>query len=323
MYTYIKKILSCAVVFVVLICVLQVIPAYAASNIDEKISETKDTVQKLLEIKDDTTLSIEERDRLEFQLKKSIIASIIDISLTQLKDARAYTQNISFPQSKDWENVKSFIFDSLDTYDAYYKEAKNSLQSNELTIEGMRELAKKIEIKKTTDIDAFLRKATSIRTTFGVNEILKRADERLKKVESDVHKIYAQKLTQKDDLNVSFQKAASAVGDARTLNNKAKEIILNLYTTATSSASTTEDRAHAESFILSFENEVHLFIKEHSASSTQASTTSLDAPLSISITDEQKEEYLQDIIRQSAEKVRDAYNIFIQMSLDVKEYIKE
>ena len=288
----------------------------ASNTIDAKISETKDAVQKLLELKDDTTISAKDREKLEFQLKKSIVADIIDISGTQLNDAREQMQKTAFPQSEDWNEVKKFISVSLDEYDTYYKDARQSLRANDLTLDAVKDIAKKIEEKKTSEIDVFLRKTANIGTTFGISDILKRADERLKKVESDVDKVYAQKLTQKGDLKNSFQKAAEAVGNARTLNNRTKEIILNIYTATTSSSTQTST---SSDFMISFEKDVQTFLNEKSTSTPSEELATSTPPL----TNEQKEEYLQDLIRQSAEKVRDAYTIFIQMSLDGKEYIKE
>lgn len=289
-----------------------------AAPIDEKISDTKNTVQKLLEVKDDATLPAPEKERLALQLKKNIVTNVLDISTAQLKDARSALQQISFPESTDWKEVQTFIFSSLDTYDTFYKEARITLQKTDMTTDDVEKLAKEIEVKRENDIDIFLRKTTSIRTAFGISDILKRADERMKKVENDVQKIYSQKITQKDDLNILLQKATTNIKDGHALNNRAKEIILNLYIqTATGTATQTE-------FSTAFEKEVDAFIKEHSTQtekkSEEKTTNELDV---VRIYNIQKEEYLQDIIKRSAEKVREAYNIFIQMSLTVKEYTQE
>src|SRR3989344_7584307 len=65
---------------------LSSLPVQAATDVDETISKTKEDIQQLLEIKDDTTLSDEERGRLELQLKKNITMNIVDIASTQIKE---------------------------------------------------------------------------------------------------------------------------------------------------------------------------------------------------------------------------------------------
>ncbi len=298
--------------------ILLVSSAQAASDVATKISETKEVVQQLLEIKDDTTLSEPERQQLELQLKKNITIRVVDIAQAQIKEMREQMDKVAFPDSDDWNEVKKFVYTSIESYDTFYKESKRSLESNELSLEDVKIIAQRIGTKKNEEIDPFLQKATNISTTFGISEIVKRADERRKKVLSDVDKIYSQKLTTEKDLRDAFEKAAQSVTDARTFNNKAKEIMLNLYTVdatplpspimdATSTIDPSPTPEPLSRFIELFDEDVAKFTGVRKSQ----------------VTNEHRDIYLKYVIKKSAEQIREAYNIFLQMSLSVKEFIQE
>jgi hypothetical protein len=299
-------------IIIIAITGLNTTPAFAASEVDSKLSETKEAVQKLLQVKDDTTISEEDRARLELQLKKSIISGIIDISSAQLKEAREQLRKLSFPASEDWNDIKDAAFASLDAYEKFYREAKTELQTSGMTLEKTTILARKLEEKKTGEIDAFVREISNIGAVFGISDVLKLGDERLKKVGDDVEKVYAQKLVQKTELRNSLQKASQALAAGRQTNNRTKEIILHLYEPGEAASS-------SKSFHAALENDVRAYLRGKTGTSTATATSSALKEVSKM----QKEEYLQELIRKSAEQVRDAYDIFLQMSVSVKGYIKE
>ncbi|OGM92397.1 hypothetical protein A2755_01365 [Candidatus Wolfebacteria bacterium RIFCSPHIGHO2_01_FULL_48_22] len=278
-----------------IIAILASIPVVdAATDIETKIAETKATIQKLLEVKDDTSLPVNERQQLELQLKKSITLNIIDIAASQIQEMRQQMDKVNFPDSEDWGKVKTYVYNSLDAYGTFYKESRISLEASDITLEEVRGIAQEIETKKESEIDPFLQKTANISTAFGISNIIKRADERRWKVLDDVNKIYTQKLTDNRDLRESFNKAADAISEAKTLNNKSKEIMLNRY-----------------------------IPKEEPIEVTTATTTATTTVSEVIDTENAEDAELKEIIKQSAEHIRQAYSIFLEMSITVKEYLDQ
>lgn len=306
------KRISYVIIPIALVFLFGTAPVYA-TDIDSKISETKDVVQKLLQIKDDTSLDSVEREKLELQLKKTIVESILKISELQMDNAKGQLDAVSFPESDDWREVKSFLYESLDSHRDMFAKTKESLKSDSISLDSIKEIAKNLEDEKIGEVDIFLKRVTNVSVAFNISDILKLTEERLKKVSSDVDKIYAQKLSDNEELRNLFRKAAQEVGDARTRNNQTKEIMLHLYTKEAESATGTPADDY---FMAAFLKNVGDFVKNTDTSSTSSFEET-------NISKAQKEEYLQNIIKQSAEYVRDAYSTFIQMSLSVKGLIKE
>ncbi len=310
-----KKILIMASAFLLLAGFAQ--SAHAASDVDSKIAETKTNVQRLLEIKDNTSITQQEKDRLELQLKKNIVTNIIDISVSQLSDIRSKLSGIAFPQTDDWKSVQSYLFSGIDSYLSFYQQSKNTVQSGDaLTLDQVQEIAKNIEQKKSQEIDTFTEKASNVISAFNIADIVKLADDRLSKVRSDVDKVYAQKLVKTNVLRDSLDKAAQAVQDARDANISSKEIILNVYTDDWRNSSTSSD------FAVSLRKDAQQYAFDQMKQSTSTANL-VSSPDKIPVTDVLIEEYLQNIIHQSADSIRGAYSIFLQMSLSVNQYLQQ
>lgn len=275
--------------------------AYAQSSaIDQKLSETKAGVDKLLEVKDSTVLSQDEKAKQEIELKTSLLLNILDLSLAQLNDLSDKIDHVSFPDTDDWKSIQTSYQQRLADAIAYYKdlqkwvlETKKPMTTQEIALGG-----KKIADQQSAVVNSLVREVNIILSAFNIDDIISLADIRLEKVGSDVDKIYSNNLTKNQKLKTLFDSAVGLVGDAHEQSDKAKEIILHLYDPLTSTST-------------------QVFIN-NLGTSLNTSTSTLSGAQTRTLI----ESHIQDLIFGALDAVKSAYTIFLDMSTNAKQYLK-
>jgi len=284
-------------------------------NVPPKLLEVKDQVQKLIEIKDNISLSDEQKAAQEIEIKKDILLNILTVSQDQFTQAKKDLESISFPQSDEWKSIKENLLSSIDEATTFYKDTQKKITSQtNLTLTDIKETAQAISTKKKTDYDPLLSRTQILISAFTISDILSLADERLSKIQIDVNKIYSQKLTKRSDLKQSLESASKTIKQAHDLNDSSKEIILNTYG-ETSPTST-------EKFIQSLEKDVLQFkIKNKKSLPAEASITAKEKT-STTVTTDDIQDYLSSLTFSSLDLIKKAYDTFLTMSTKVQEYIK-
>ncbi|MFA6136279.1 MAG: hypothetical protein WC705_02890 [Candidatus Paceibacterota bacterium] len=270
---------------------------------EEKLSQTKEDVEKLFTIKDDSKISDEDKVKSETDLRIKIVKSVIDLSLGQVEDSKEKLEMISFPQTDDWTKIREKFIKTLDEFSVFYKDQISKIDNNDqISIEDLKEMAKNIETKKTLEIDAFLYKLNNVIAVFNISEILELADQRLEKVSIDINKIYSKKLTKNPALKNLLDQASGYIEDGHQLNDKSKEIIFNVYAPIRDLS--------VESFFKNLKNELDKNNKFMPSNGEEE------------VIQERASKYIENIISQSFEKIMLAYDVFIKMSLNAKNLIK-
>jgi hypothetical protein len=276
--------------------------------INNKLSETKDDVNKLLNIRDDASLTASQKERLEIELKIKIIYNVIDVSLNQVQTAREQLEKISVPDTDEWKNTKEFLFNLLDQGKKYYLDTRKAFEDAAgMGSADLNDFAKKLEAKKTSDIDLDVQKVNVVIAELNVGSVLSVADERLAKVSSDVDKIYGKKLAKNPSLKNLLGQASDAVKKAHDLDDQARSIIINIYTDDASTSTINFISALKEKILSDKEKTV-------SASSTAAKAKP-------TVTQHDLDDYLADLTTQAYGSIRNAYEIFVKMSVNVKKYL--
>ncbi len=277
-------------------------------EIDQKLNETKAEVQKLADIKDKTDISDEEKGKLEIESKTKIILDVVDVSVAQIKDLESKFLSSNFPESDEWKAIKEEYTKEISSYFDFYKEEQDKIKKGDLDLNKIKEIAKEIELKKIQEIDLGAKEISNIIVVLSISDILKLADQRIDKVGADVSKIYDKNLTKANVLRDLYADARSLVLKSRQLNDTSKQVIVNLYSIDKSTStkefvdglmnSLKEKEKMAK---LKYDNEGKLIIKSD---------------------DQLMDEYLESLVVESLDTIKQAYDVFVKMSVNVKEYLK-
>lgn len=277
-------------------------------EIDQKLNETKAEVQKLADIKDKTDISDEEKVKLEIESKTKIILDVVDVSVAQIKDLESKFLSSNFPESDEWKAIKEEYTKEISSYFDFYKEEQDKINKDGLDLIKVKEIAKEIELKKIQEIDLGAKEISNIIVVLSISDILKLADQRIDKVGADVSKIYDKNLTKANVLRDLYADARSLVLKSRQLNDTSKQVIVNLYSIDKSTStkefvdglmnSLKEKEKMAK---LKYDNEGKLIIKSD---------------------DQLMDEYLESLVVESLDTIKQAYDVFVKMSVNVKEYLK-
>jgi hypothetical protein len=300
--------------------------------IQGRLSQTQQEVNKLFQLMDQSGIPDMQKQQLEIDIKKKIIADVIAVSNEQIDTVRDEIKNAPFPQTSDWQKVSDGLNASLDADQSYYQTVTDAIATNpELTNDDIRSIASALENKKTNIIDPGIKHIETVLASLNIKNILTIADARQKKVGTDIDKIYAKNLTKNQGLKTAYQKASSLIADAHAANDTAQSVTLNIY--ADQNDSSTQD----------FMRNLYKEITQWEASSTSASSTPANADASTNATastataivpdatatttpsakptTNQMRSYVEALVLQSLNDIQSAYSIFMQMSKDVKKYL--
>ncbi|MFA6495110.1 MAG: hypothetical protein WC246_02140 [Candidatus Paceibacterota bacterium] len=307
---------------IVLACVVekQSIPRANAASVQDQLLQTQQEVDKLFQLKDQSGIPDLQKQQLEIDIKKRIIADVIGVSKTQIEAVRNEIDQATIPQTDDWKRVVDSFGSLLDADEHYYQTIEDTIATNaDLSNNDISLIAHAMEEHKTTIIDADIKHIQTVLATFNVKSILDIADAREQKIGSDVDKIYTKNLTQNRALKTSYTQAAALIADAHHADDSAQSIALNLYADQTDT--TTQD----------FMKKLQQEISQWESSSTPASSTVTTTQSSGTTSDQAGEEtpstirvrtYIESLVVRSLGDIQKAYGIFTQMSQNVKKYLQ-
>jgi hypothetical protein len=291
-----------------LVLTFLVSPLFAqGSQIEDKLSDTKTKVEQLNEIKDDADISDEEKTQAELTIKKAVLIDVLDLGILQLENLKKKLDEISFPDTQEWEEIRESLYERIDGHIAYYQETKGVVDTDEVEIEDIKAVAQSIGEQKTSVIDSTIRNINDIIIVFSIADILSLGDQRLEKVSSDIAKIYNKNLTKNQDLKELFVDASDVLEQAHTVNNRSKEIILHLYS-PTTSTSTTEFLEELSMSLNSTTTSAFIDIPEYDGATSTIKVLSDTAAELI-------REHIRGLVVDSLDRVRETYTIFIEMSI--------
>ena len=297
-----KKISSFVVSFLVLAGITAPLSfAFAQSpEINQKLDETRDKVEQLVKIKDNSSLSDQDKTDAEISIKKEVLLNVLDLAQLQIKTVRTNLDGVTFPDTEEWKAIKGNLYNELDAARDYYNSTESDINDNSaLTLDDLKTMASDVEQHKVDSIDASVRNINDVILTFNVGDVLLLAQERLHKINSDITKIYAKRLTQSSTLKQMFFAASQSLDQARSLDDKAKEILLNVYGQDTSPSS--------KRFIDDLNKTLMDAYLATASSSTSTAETAPDARTLI-------EDHVRSLVIQSLNDIKQTYATFIDMS---------
>lgn len=252
---------------------------------------------------------------METDLNRKIISNVLGISLAQIGPVQDQLNDAPLPESDEWKAVKSYLSGVLKQDQQYYQNSQEIFNtSTVMSLDDLKAFAKKLDNKKTGEIDSDIQRANLIIAGLNTSDILSVTDSRLSKVSSDVDKIYNKNLTKNPALKNLYDKAAKYISDAHSYDDQARQMIINVYTSATSTS--------AQDFVSSLKAKIAKNKEAAAHALADISTSTSTSTPDFSATQQDLDNYLANLITKVYSNVKSAYDTFIEMSVNINQYLK-
>jgi len=300
------------IVLVILGLTLPVLSIFAQENLQAPLREVSNKVEELIELKDDNTLSDQEKEEKEIQVRKEALEKIIDLSLIETKNL-ANKINALELSSEDQIAIKVKLISILDANESYSKELKTKTEKEDISLEEIKNLAQEYKDWRDENYNKYVKKITVFILTFQEKQVLKTADIRLEKIMSDLKKLEDLKVLKKEDTLKFITDSTKNLANAQVLNKNAESLIIeiikkDLLETATTSPETLSASTTPEIASIS------LMAAPAPSQEQEIATTTAKI-----ITEE---ENAQSLIEQSLQEIKNAYTNFISISTKVNQRLK-
>ncbi len=288
-----------------------------SGSLSDIISQTKDEVNQLLNLKDDTTLSTDQKQKQETDLNIKIISNVLDISLSQVSSTIQQFASTTLPQGNGWSDVGEYINNLLNNDYQYYQnaQAEFNASSTSMTLDQLKLFAKDLNDKKSGQTDQDLQRINIVIAALNTPSILSIADERLSKVSLDVKKIYDRNMTKNQTLKDLYDQASKYLSNAHDYNNQALDMILNTFTASTTTS--TKDYVTSLKDKISKNKEIAANALSDISSPDSNSSSTQD----FSASQEDMDNYLANLVSNAYTGIKSAYDVFVKMSTNINKYL--
>ncbi len=284
-----------------------------SQGVQKAFESVKESLDNLVTAKDD-------RQPMELSLRIETLRKVIDLSLAEAKDTRVKLLELENLKGDEevWRDISADTMkDAMD----YFQSQEQYLDDNEktLTVDDVKNAAK--DFKDWRDKN-YLPTFSAVRDYFLVNQqdkTIETARKRWQKIDADVQKLEKAKVKGIKDARAMLVAADKLITESAESNKNARVLFFSTFierattTEATSTAtSTNENTTSTITMLLLSTTSTDTLATSTDATSTEAKATSTQ-PTALSI---------RDTVKQSLSKVRDAYNVYIEMSTLVRKLLK-
>jgi len=199
---------------------------YAESDLKSALKEVAGKVEEISELKNNESLSAEEKEKKELQVRKETLEKIFDLTLLEdqdLKDRLTAPQNLSDNQKK----IQKALLGQLAENENAYKEMRGRLETIE-TIKEVKQSAADFKNWRNTVYNPKVEKILSFTLAFQQKNTLETANNRLVKIKSDLKKLEDAKIIKKEDTSALLKKAGANLNSAGALNKEAENLAADI-----------------------------------------------------------------------------------------------
>ncbi len=247
------------------------------------LQEVRKSVEDLLETKDSDELAPEEKEKQELETRRATLAKVILLAVMETDDIGAKLDALA-NLGDEQKEIRGAYKEKMKEYREYYREVEIKFEKNP-NLEEMKGLAADIKNWREETYDAGIRPVVNFIFVYQGKHIFGVAEKRLGKIAADVSKLKGRS-DKFGELEKLLNQSGGLLEESRLVLGQAEESLwreINPPSVATSTAMTSGD-AGAEP-----------------AAETDALLVP-DAP------------DIKDLAKQSLEKIKAAYQIFLKMS---------
>ncbi len=278
------------------------------ANVQKALENVKENLDELVTAKD-------ENNNNELVFKIETFKKVIDFSITEAKDLKIKILDSDKTDNESILNWREKMIDELNNAIKYYEEQSVLDNEKTISIEKIKIMAQ--DFKNWRD-ENYLPIATQIRENILIaqeGKAIQTGKKRLQKINEDVLKIQKAKIKGSAELTKFLTNAEESITQAEKINKEAYKLFLKNYTepllktNSTSTEDLTEATSSKES-ILKMDSETATSTNATSTTDTKATSEPIPT-LSI-----------KDLVGESLNKVKNAYQVFIEMSNLVRKLLK-
>ncbi|MDP3052769.1 MAG: hypothetical protein Q8N22_02305 [bacterium] len=317
-----KRTLSVLTYFILVSAASLITVNFASANlqqsfdtIKESVQGVKDSTTNLITTKDSNALSPEEKAQQELNQRLDIFAKILDLSIKEAEDTISQLKALNNLEERAISLREQFLGE-FEGFLKFYNEQKDILgKPEEINLAKIKEMAQSFKDWRETNYNSELAAATAFLLINRQKATLEMAGNRFAKISSDVKKLKKANLEGVDGLEKLLNLAADSLKEAKDFYQKAKdgfwliEEKLSVASSTLTGASTPITTSSTEKII----------VPEISVSIENTSSTNSTSTPSISIEDQFLS--IKGLVGNSLSKIKETYQIFIEMSNLVKKLL--
>lgn len=277
--------------------------AFAEEKTCDKQIEEK--LNDLLSIKDDLKLSEDKKSDLEFEAKKDLLFSVLSCSKKELEDVKKDLLDLKKISDED-NQIKEALLKKIDNFFSFFDDKNATFEEIKKDKEKIKELAKEILEWRQNTYSPLIKEAVNFSFFYKQENIISIAEARYEKISSSLKKILSVKNKEVDDLLLSSNKK---IKEAKDLNSEAfvliKKDAIPFLLEFSSLATTTSEKIENLSF----------------ASSTPEKSSKENKGVEKDVKIEEKKTP-EKLIKDSLDKIKDAYRDFFKISKAVEKLLK-
>ncbi|OGG43242.1 hypothetical protein A3G50_01150 [Candidatus Jorgensenbacteria bacterium RIFCSPLOWO2_12_FULL_42_11] len=285
-------------------------------KIKESVQEVKEGTKDLITAKEQENLSPEEKEKEELNLRLQVFDKIINLSIQETEDTISQLKTLNNLNEKTL-SLQERLIKEFEGFLGFYDEQKKGLEKpEEISLLKIKETAQSFkdwreaiylpELKMTANFLLINRQKITIEMT----------ENRFKKIALDVKKLKKINFKGVEELGKYLDLAANSLKEAKGFRQKAEDDFWLIM--ATSTGATTASIAASSTFIGNLTINIATSTEEITAPIENASSTGVSAP---PISTENQFLSIKSLIGESLNKIKEAYQIFIEMSNFVKKLL--
>ncbi len=290
-----------------------------STGVQKAFESVKESLDSLVSAKD-------ERQPTELSLRIETFRKVLDLSLAEAKDTRVKLLELEDLKGGEeaWRDISA---DTMKDAADYLQTQEQYLDDNEktLSVDDVKSLAKDFKDWREKN---YLPTFSAVRDYFLVMQQAKTIDtakKRWQKIDADVARLEKARIKKIASAREMLTSAEKVITESEKLNDNARTLFFATYipettSTATSSAETSTSTAVKLHALTILASDTATSSTADNASTTATSTaTSTDAA---DVPGQVLPPSVRDEVKSSLSKIRDAYNIFIDMSTLVRKLLK-
>ncbi len=193
----------------------------------DAVNPVETSVNELLTVRDDTSLSDEDKLLKEFELRGKILSEVLTLSLDEVSKLTAKIDALpEFTEESPERKLRDEFKAALEGYATYYTDQSKKLALL-TTIEQVKSLAQEIKDYRDNTYNPQIKEIVNFVLLFYNEDVLKVANTRLDKISADIKKLEKLGYIKTGAFANELKLAAQTLSDARALLEEAKNAVLN------------------------------------------------------------------------------------------------
>lgn len=271
----------------------------ATTTLQESLQEVQEGTKNLIDTKDQTNFTPEE----ELNLRLKSFGKVLDLSVKEAEDIINQLNSLKNLNEQEIA-LRDQLLEKFSGFLQFYNEQKENLAPSEkLDSAAIKKLAQDFKDWRENIYRPVFETATDFLLINQQKAVLEMTEKRYQKISLDINKLKKINLEGIDKLEKSLDQAANLIEAAKVLWQKAEDNFWQIldFTALTTASSTPTATSSGET--------------------TTSTATSTITSTSTSVTAEDQSSSIKNLIGESLNKIKEAYRIFIEMSIFVKKLL--